>query len=386
MGVETYQANRSRPATEFHANRATGQPSRLAERRYQSGELRQLQKSMDGSAQALQLHAVGQRANTGRQVRQLQTARDMANRGHAGRAGAGRDGVLQLKPQTVQRYADAAGGGKISDGGRLLLRGPQAAYAIPQEFVAANQLAGQVQFNQGAAAAAPYQALHQIVPVARQVLADQTAGYDVQAGAAGIREHAKRNYYPDADRITSDVMDAIEQKFGEDWDGNAEIEAMFGTTDRFEIEEQFGPLAELIAARLPTFGNYDESGIDQRITQYMAQQVLNAGQPLMPSDCGVMARNVAGHGNSSEAPAIAPGNVYGKPGNPENPEGAQWNAHFAAIIMADGADHLTMENAGAKASEGHGKAQFDKTWFFEMYGNAHGQSFADKYNQDLGYE
>jgi len=42
-----------------------------------------------------------------------------------------------------------------------------------------------------------------------------------------------------------------------------------------------------------------------------------------------------------------------------------------------------MENAGAKASENFSKRLMDKTWFYKMYGTAHGQGFAAAYGADL---
>ena len=295
--------------------------------------------------------------------------------------------TAQLQVATVQRYAVAQGGGNISQNSLLLVRNPQTAFAAQSRFLQANAIGGQVQFNQGDAASAPYENLREIVAVAREGsdLAQQTAGFDVQGQQGAIRQRARENYYPTADTISDGILGAMEEDFGEDWEGNETIEAFFGTTDYGEIADLLEPLAEMIAELLPAFGNYDESGIDDRIDQYMDDQGIYQDRALMPSDCGLMARYITGNDAFNENPVVAPGNTYGKPQNLQNREAAEWEYHFAAIIMTDGTDHLTMENAGAKKTDGFNKAQFDKTWIFEMYGPNEGQTFADKYNTDLGY-
>jgi hypothetical protein len=316
-------------------------------------QLRQMQGMMNGSSQARQL-----------QVTQA---------------------IAALAPAAIQRYAVADGGGKISANSTLLVRNAETAYAVPDKFGAANGIAGQVQFNQGAAAAEPYQALREIVPVAREGsdLARDTAAFDLPGQEAGIKAYARNNYYPTAENLTGMLLDILRTDYGDDWEEADEVGQMFGTNDAYEVEQMIDQWTEMVAELLPLVGNYSESGVEQRVDQYMHQQALKSHRPLMPSDCGIMARTISGPGDGSENPIVASGNKYAK--NSAVGGHAEWNEHFAAIIMTDGADHITMENAGAKKSDKFGKAQFDRTWFFEMYGDAQGQSFADKYDEDLGH-
>lgn len=291
----------------------------------------------------------------------------------------------QFKTKTVQLYT-ASNGDKVSQNQLLLVINPLEAYASPEKFATANTLNGQVQFIQGKDAPAPYAHLKKIIPVATEnsTLAVDTSDYNIADQKDGIKEQAEQNYYPTEEAITFDIMDAMVAYYDTPEKEN-ELMAFFGTTDYEAIEPIIGQLAETIVSLLPAFGNYNESGVNTSIDQYMENQVINNDRALMPSDCGALANIITGNDNATETPEIVAGNTYMKTQNLENRENAEWDHHFAAIIMVDGNDHITMENAGAKKSEKFNKAQFDKTWTFQMYGPEEGQSFANKYDQDLGY-
>lgn len=389
--MNTYTTNTNEAKSKAAVN------SLLREQR-KVGSTSQLHDNSPGAIAQRKLHAMVQNSPQVKQAAQLQSMSDIYTKNQQRHSiqkvenNTGLTDNFKSGTTTVQRYADANGGGKVSGNNLLLVRNPNTAFAHPSKFEAANALGGQVQFNQGANAPAPYNELVEILPVAREgsELSQNTAHFDVLQQEGSIKQRAEENYYPTEDEITDSVMEAMEEHYGDDFDESDErdeIMTFFGTTDYGEIREMIETLANLVAELLPAVGNYHQSGVNERIDQYMQAQVINQNRPLMPSDCGLMAQAILGNNVQlySENPQVLAGLGYHKGMNLENRENAEWNEHFAAIIMTDGNDHITMENAGAKSSEKFGKAQYDKTWFFEMYGTGEGQSFAAKYDRELGY-
>ena len=123
-------------------------------------------------------------------------------------------------------------------------------------------------------------------------------------------------------------------------------------------------------------------GLEKRVSEYLDKQIELRNRPLMPSDCKAMSSYVAGFVagindmDVTHLPVMA-GDVYEY--NAPDVQKAEWPFHYATIIMTDGEDHVTMENAAAKGSDKFSKMQYDHSWFFEMYGTGKGETFEDHY-------
>lgn len=298
--------------------------------------------------------------------------------------------ALEPQPQPVQRAATGVStpviqryqesdAGKVSQGNKLLLETSSSLYAADEQFERANQIGGDIFFDKGAAKQVAQNTLHQVEPRVkeRSELDATTADYDESQETEKATEQAQKRYYPTVDDLAEQLKNYLLDNYSKE-----ERNEMFLEVDAVEQsqrKELINGLAETAFYFLEIFGNFDESAIAARLKQYFQNQQDVAGRPLMPSDCRAMASYVAGFDAGSEGvetEEIAPGNVYQY--QTEN-KMTEWDFHYAAIIMTDGSDHVTMENAAAKASDKFSKMPYDRSWFFEMYGTKEGQTFEDKY-------
>ena len=149
-------------------------------------------------------------------------------------------------------------------------------------------------------------------------------------------------------------------------------------------------ITKLATAAVELIENVDIPLMEQKVDSYLQSQ--NLSKPFMPSDCRIMASAILGFEVGShklrdkvnpQEEQIVAGHFY--EANSDHKDG-EWPYHYAAVIMADGADHVTMENAAAKLSEKFSKAEYDTSWFFEMYGPEEKQTFAYKYGKDMDPE
>jgi len=234
----------------------------------------------------------------------------------------------------IQLYA-MSNGAKLSNGRGLCLIGPQDLYAGNDQFEQANRIPGHVQFAAGAQIPGGYVTAEQ-APGLHRVVASLKPDYQLH-------------------------------------------NSFYRTDAEGEVSE---PRAEDINDRTLNERRAHEGTLNrENLAAYEHAQEGRDG-PLLPSNCNEAALFVSGSSNrqTSADNAAEPGSVYEHTGGGE---GSEWAFHFATIIMADGADHVTMENAGAKQSENYSKRMMDKTWFYKMYGDAEGQTFADAYGADL---
>jgi hypothetical protein len=305
----------------------------------------------------------------------------------------------------VQRYRMEEGG-KASEEDGLFLAAPRELYAGPAQFDEASHIPGDITFRAGNAHAQrntlkrvipevePGSELdHATRPPAQSAASAASAadpeegpppGYTPQEGLALAKRGTMRAARPAVlARLMDKLLAAAPKR------SDAENMKMYGTADPGEVRELMAARAEGKADRLLDEAEeeddpenlYASPNMD-RLNAYLASQEEGIA-PLMPSDCHVAARLIAGFepdtGEETQRPAA--GAVYRI--LPIDKEKAEWTAHYAAIIMTDDDDHVTMENAAAKESEGYQKLPFDQTWFFEMYGTREDQSFDDKYGPDM---
>ena len=102
--------------------------------------------------------------------------------------------------------------------------------------------------------------------------------------------------------------------------------------------------------------------------------------PYLPTDCGKLYRYLSeGHQGSSQVKNpedVAEGNYYYVSYNDDKDDDAPWPYHYALIIMRDGSDSVTLEDAAGQAN-----SEEQTHWYYMMYGNleeAPEQSFKDK--------
>jgi len=229
-------------------------------------------------------------------------------------------------------------GAKLSGGEELCLVAPQQLYAGEDQFTQANQIPGHVHFDPGAQIPDGYVDAEQ-APNLHRVTASLKPDFQVPGSFYRTGGDGEVSY-PSA----------------QDNDENA---------------------AYLNNQR-------DEEGtLNVHNNQQYQQAQIGLAGPLLPSNCEEASRYVTGTSSfvvDQDNPAV-PGSRYLHSGGGTDAD--EWAFHYAGIIMADGSDHVTMENAGARVSENYSKKLMDKTWSYKMYGTAHGQTFADAYGADL---
>lgn len=237
----------------------------------------------------------------------------------------------------IQLYT-ISNGAKLSGGEALCLVVPQELYAADAQFTQANQIPGHVQFAAGA----------------------QIPGGYVDDDQA-----------PNLHRVTASLKPDF-QKPG----------LFYRTDEDGEISYPSAQDNDENAAYLN--GKREEDGtLNDQNNQLYQQSQIGLDGPQLPTNCEEASRFVTGTSSFVDDPnnPAAPGSRYLHSGGGTNAD--EWAFHYAGIIMADGNDHVTMENAGAKVSENYSKKLMDKTWSYKMYGTAHGQTFADAYGGDL---
>lgn len=159
-------------------------------------------------------------------------------------------------------------------------------------------------------------------------------------------------------------------------------EEWFEDMEYLDYEEQIDrKVDELALARPEPLREQEE--YNQRI-----RQLVSLDAELFPTDCGILANYVSGQKNGEKKAASddpAAGQSYyiepevNEEVNTSESEKNLWGSHHAAIIMADGADHVTFEGAKQTTKDNINKVNFDTSWYFAMYGNEEGQTFHDAY-------
>lgn len=274
---------------------------------------------------------------------------------------------------------------KLSEHGDLLLRNPYNLYASGPRFTEANRIGGNIEFKKGDEISEGSKDLNKVIPVIKpgSPLEISLGSFNEEEEAREVKPSAMRKL-PDLESLKEEFREFVKDHREEAKESPGKAQQIFGggvdPENREDLRELIRDMAELAHGIIQTIG---VPVLERRIDHYLEMQHYLSGKPLMPSDCRAMASYVAGFDAGSEGVVtdqIAAGNVYKH--TTEN-QHAEWPFHYATIIMTDDADHVTMENAAAKASDKFSKMQYDHSWYFEMYGNARGQSFADKYRADF---
>lgn len=308
------------------------------------------------SVQMRQMQAIAHASPRSLHVRQLQA-----------RANAQ---ASPMPDKVMQRYAVSERGWKVSQNQGIIWEKLGIVYAGDAQFEEANGIDGDVVFVKGAA--------HANYPAAHLVIARPRPGSRLEAStreenkldesAKLIIEQAKKATVA---RIQKELYAVHEDEISKLYDADKNVEAR-------KLEKKLDSQAKERAAA--EFG-----AISDRVHEYIGLNGALSDRPLMPSDCRALSTAIAGFdpGSGEETDETAAGVVY----EIKEREGGngEWPYHYATIIMTDGPDHLTMENAAAKVSDGFSKMQYDKSWTFKMYGPDAGQSFNDEFAEALGH-
>jgi hypothetical protein len=236
----------------------------------------------------------------------------------------------------IQLYA-IVNGAKVSENEQLCLVDTQELYAGDDQFAEANEIPGMVRFAAGA-------------QIGEGFVAPDRAT-NLHRVTATLRPDAESPPF-----YRTDAAGAVASPTTQDIDENTQY-----LNEHRQSRDAF---------------NADNN------QQYEQAQIDRDG-PLLPSNCDEASVFVTGLTNPEADPDSAPRPGHRHVHSPGGTDADEWAFHYAGIIMADGGDHVTMENAGAKASENFSKRLMDKTWFYKMYGTAHEQSFATEYGADL---
>jgi hypothetical protein len=298
--------------------------------------------------------------------------------------------VLQpMQKHKVAQLYSAETFGKLSKGQQILLQSNYKLFASSSKISEANGVEGDVGFKAGEDSE-HVEGLKEVIAFVKvgSTLENDMKGYDPSEEFKGVKPNAIRKL-PDKDLLKDEYRDIISDHVNEGENLTPEVSLLVKGRDLNLKENRLALLKELVDAALKQLEGVERPAIEKRVDDYLEKQVKLKARPLLPSDCRAMASYVAGFdaGSGGEDVTHLPveaGDVYEYTA-PDQQKG-EWPFHYATVIMTDGEDHVTMENAAAKASDKFSKMQYDHSWFFEMYGTKKGQSFEDHYKPLLDPE
>lgn len=276
--------------------------------------------------------------------------------------------------------------GKLSEGRQILLRSNYTLFASDSKIEQANGVGGDVGFKAGENSK-DVEDLKEVIAYTKEEskLKKDMNGYDSLADFKGVKPNALSRL-PDLDSLTDKYKDIIMDHVNYDEALPDDVSSHVADRDLKIKENRQALLKELVSAAMKEIEEVEQPALEKRVEEYLKKDEELKDRPLMPSDCRAMASYVAGFdaGSSGEDVSHLPvkaGDVYEYTAPDQHK--AEWPFHYAAIIMTDGDDHVTMENAAAKASDKFSKMQYDHSWFYEMYGTGKEQSFEDHYKPML---
>ena len=293
--------------------------------------------------------------------------------------------IQPMKNTSVAQLYSDEGDGKLSENQQMLLQDSYNLFVSPEKFDEANKIDNQIAFNPGKNSAV-FKDLKEVIPFVKpgSELDKAMEQFNEPKENGDVKENALRKV-PDLKYLISHFKEIITD-FLED--GTALPDHIKTESDKIDLndkEKRKELVNSLAEAAHHVIKEKEIPAIEKRVDEYLETQLNLKTRPLMPSDCRAMANYVAGFDAGSDGldvtdqPALA-GDVYEY--TSEHPK-TEWPFHYATVIMTDGGDHVTMENAAAKASDKFSKMQYDHSWFFEMYGTKKGQTFDDKYDPML---
>jgi hypothetical protein len=297
--------------------------------------------------------------------------------------------VLQpIKNTSVTQLYSVEEYGKLSEGRQMLLPNNYSLFATSTKIEEADGVGKDVGFKAGGKS--DYVSdLREVIAFVKEGsnLEKQIKGYDASKDFESVKPNAM-NRLPDNKSLTEKYLEIIKDHINYEDELPVEVSDRVGSRNLKIKEERAELIKELVEVALKEVDE-ERSVLEKKIDQYLQMQIEHRStKSLMPSDCREMASYIAGFdaGTSgvdvTDQPVLA-GDVYEYKSDHSK---AEWPFHYATVIMTDGEDHITMENAASKVSDKFSKMQYDHSWFFEMYGTKKGQTFDDKYSPMLNPE
>jgi hypothetical protein len=328
----------------------------------------------------------------------------------------------------VQRFATGAAGGApgfthVSEHGKILIKSAQEAYATDDMIAAANGGSLAVMFVKGPQLASPpgfadrypqAGALYQLMPRMRAPAADAKPSREQQAAMAhspvegdsdevvAQKHEAFKQYIEgllaEIKSFIKDIDGEIRKKLGRQMpDENTLVPAgskafLMGRVVPFirgPKGQVLGPMLgtaiggfENLAARVGaaqdplklTELNTWLSWFNSHYTSEAQKELASPASSLaLPNDCGSVSALVAGKSNMQEHVAEDPAIGQTFKANFGDDKGKEsWNVHWAAAVMKDGGDTLSLETGVQPGRIAGGKT----FWTYSMYGSQGDQTFA----------
>jgi hypothetical protein len=263
--------------------------------------------------------------------------------------------VLQpvSKNNVVQRYS-VEDFGKLSEGRQMLWRSNYELFATGSKISEANGIGGDVGFREGKADA-HIGSLKEVIAFIKEgsKLEQDMKGYDKGKEYKNVKPNAIKNLL-NVNSLKNKYEAIIEDHVEDGEKLPDEVSSRVAGRDLNLEKNSKALVKELVEVALGELKVHELPGLEQRVDEYLKKQLALRDKPLMPSDCKAMASYVAGFvaGIGDEDVTHLPveaGDVYEY--NAPDPQKAEWPFHYATVIMTDGGDHVTMENAAAKGSD-----------------------------------
>jgi len=297
--------------------------------------------------------------------------------------------IQPMKNTSVAQLYSVEAYGKLSEKKQMLLQDSYNLFASPAKFSEANGIGGDIGFRAGENSDR-VEGLKEVIAFVKKGsnLERDMSEYNALQDFESVKPKALRRL-PNQDSLAEKFKEIVNDHINFEEPLPEQVSSKVAGRDLHVKQNRIDLVRELVEAALKEVEGVERPLLEKKVDQYLkTQSELNAKRPLMPSDCRAMASYVAGFDAGSsgldvtDQPVLA-GDVYEYTSEHKK---AEWPFHYATVIMTDGGDHVTMENAAAKASDKFSKMQYDHSWFFEMYGTKKGQTFDDKYDPLLNPE
>jgi Domain of unknown function (DUF4157) len=298
---------------------------------------------------------------------------------------------VEDKNDVVQRY-QKTDKGKLSKKAELLVTNNQELYASEEKLKEANQIGGQVEFEGGSETQEVNKKVEgseqKTTTHLKQVQPKVKKETQLYKQIYGEGENKGWDAEQDIKRLVVELENQVYAHVNREDDGDKEEQAKNeiplknnSTKTKEKLKKE---RSRKVRARVLELAGNPESRAREALKEYLVSNMKNLSRELLPSDCRALAHFILGGKGVEEDIKLA----QNKPGlglniQPDENGKGEWPFHYAAIIMSDGQDHVTLENAAAKESQMYSKLQYDRTWYFEMYGKDTGQTFQNKYQADF---
>jgi hypothetical protein len=317
----------------------------------------------------------------------------------------------------AQRYT-VEDGDKVSQSRAFLLTPDKTLFASREQIAAANrEVKGQIEFSAGEERPGK---LFQVLAVRRSAAsapeasesantsaaASSSSSMQKESGHSDEEEPKEQSVADELENLILDKQEIIVRALRASTMSFSEVEEANVDADQDDVEaalngwlEGWTPGQALPDAPAPEGEKAENLAIAKAVAmiqsgigtlaQYKGrqQELSQTGKLSLPSACNTLALCVTGADAllmpKVQSDAAVVGGYMAIDKSPDRD--SQWDYHFAAVIMKDGDDYITLETAAPRADEMLKKLDSDWSWNYEMYGpKSEEQSFFDTHKASLG--